>query len=135
MHLPIANNLASRDGTTAKDEGGRNVVIETDGEASVCLKRPGALSLGAVGTGVGQLLACYNNQLKSIVGNTLADLIVTILAPGPGTPSAPGATVQSSQPITSIDPDLPFFSQVAGQAQSQNVIVFKNAKEAWVYKP
>ena len=98
MHLPIANNLASRDGTTAKDEGGRNVVIETDGEASVCLKRPGALSLGAVGTGVGQLLACYNNQLKSIVGNTLADLIVTILAPGPGTPGTPGAGTYKTLP-------------------------------------
>ena len=125
MHLPIANNLASRDGTTAKDEGGRNVVIETDGEASVCLKRPGALSLGAVGTGVGQLLACHGNNLKAVIGNALADVSI----------SGGAASVDSSQPITSIDPDLPFFAQVAGQAQSQNVIVFKNAKEAWVYKP
>lgn len=125
MHLPIASNLASRDGTLAKDEGGRNVVIETDGEASVCLKRPGALSLGSAGSGAGQLLACYNNQLKSIVGNTLADLTITGSA----------VSIAASQPITSIEPDLPFFSQVAGQAQSQNVIVFKNAKEAWVYKP
>lgn len=124
MKLGLAATLESRDGTTAKDAGGRNAIIETEGEASALLKRPGAYSLGAAGSGVGQLLACYNGNLKSIVGNTLADLTIT----------GSSVSIASSQAITSIDPNLPFFAQVAGQAQSENVIVFKNAKEAWVYK-
>lgn len=76
MRLPIASDLKSRDGTTAKDAGIKNAIIETDGEESAIRKRPGALSLGSAGTGVAQLLACYNGQLRSIIGNTLADLTV-----------------------------------------------------------
>lgn len=90
MKLGLAATLESRDGTTAKDAGGRNTIIETEGEASALLKRPGAYSLGAAGSGVGQLLACYKGNLKSIVGNTLADLIVTTYIPMPPAPSISG---------------------------------------------
>lgn len=124
MHLPIANNLASRDGTTAKDEGGRNVVIETDGEASVCLKRPGALSLGAVGTGVGQLLACHGNNLKAVIGNALADVSI----------SGGAASVDSSQALNPVIADKPFISQMAIKSTGEKITVIKTAHEAWVYK-
>ena len=75
MRTPIASDLISRDGTLQRDAGTKNAVIEVQGEASAVLKRPGVLSAGPAGTGIAQLLACYNGELKSIIGNTLADLI------------------------------------------------------------
>jgi len=77
MRLPLASDLKSRDGTTTRDAGSKNAIIETSGESSALLKRPGALALGGVGVGEGQLLACYNNELRAIVGNTLADISIT----------------------------------------------------------
>lgn len=81
MRLLLASDLKSRDGTVKKDAGSKNAIIEIDGESSAVRKRPGTVSLGPVGTGLAQLLACYNGELKSLVGNTLADLIVTTLLP------------------------------------------------------
>lgn len=90
MRTPIASDLISRDGTLQRDAGTKNAVIEVQGEASAVLKRPGVLSAGPAGTGIAQLLACYNGELKSIIGNTLADLIVTtIISGGSGLPSMP----------------------------------------------
>lgn len=89
MRLPIAIDMASRDGTTAKDAGCRNSVIEVSGESSALIKRPGGLSLGSAGTGVGQVLACYKGNLKSIIGNTLGDLHVYMTPDIPGTPGTP----------------------------------------------
>lgn len=83
MRLPLASDLVSRDGTVQRDAGTKNAVIEVRGESSAVLKRPGTLSAGSAGSGVGQLLACYNGELKSIIGNTLADLIVTTLVDNP----------------------------------------------------
>lgn len=100
MRLPIAIDLASRDGTTDKDAGCRNAVIEVSGDSSALIKRPGGLSLGSVGTGVGQLLACYNNNLKSIVGNTLADLHVAIVAGTPETPATPDTGTVFDMPFS-----------------------------------
>lgn len=90
MRTPIASDLMSRDGTLQKDAGTKNAIIEVAGESSAVRRRPGSVSLGAAGSGVGQLLACYNGELKSIIGNTLADLIVTtIISGGNGLPSMP----------------------------------------------
>lgn len=77
MRLPIASDLVSRDGTLDKDAGTKNAIIEVEGEASAIRNRPGTIDLGSAGTGTAQLLACYNNSIKSIIGNTLADLSVS----------------------------------------------------------
>ena len=81
MRTPIASDLMSRDGTLQKDAGTKNAIIEVAGESSAVRRRPGSVSLGAAGSGVGQLLVCYNGELKSIIGNTLADLVVTTMIP------------------------------------------------------
>lgn len=84
MRIPIAHDLVSRDGTLGGDAGTKNVIIEVEGEASAIRNRPGAYDLGSAGTGTAQVLACYNGELKSIVGNTLADLSVTTPSSGIG---------------------------------------------------
>lgn len=122
MRLPLANSLASRDGSTGKDEGSKNAVVETDGDSSALITRPGVDSLGAIGTGAGQMLAAYKTSLKAIVGDAFKDITVTT-----------SATVNSSAAMNPIFPGLPFDYQV--QAGAGGKMVIKTNKEAWIYTP
>lgn len=122
MRLPLATSLASRDGSTGKDEGSKNAVVETDGDSSALITRPGVDSLGAIGTGAGQMLAAYKTSLKAIVGDAFKDITVTT-----------SATVNSSAAMNPIFPGLPFDYQV--QAGVGGKMVIKTNKEAWIYTP
>jgi hypothetical protein len=71
VRIPIATNLESRDGSTAKDAQSKNCTIEViDPRAGSkkLRKRPGCSDYGLVKTGVAQLLY-YWNGIKSIIGD------------------------------------------------------------------
>ena len=76
MRLPLASNLTTRDGTLTKDAKIVNGFVESRGEEAGVFKRPGLYNAGSVGSGLSQLLAVWDGQVRSVVGDTLASFIV-----------------------------------------------------------
>lgn len=73
MRIPLATDLATRDGTLEKDAGLVNALVEVRGKETVVKRRPGAYDLGSVGSGSSQLLAEWNGLL-SVIGDSLASI-------------------------------------------------------------
>lgn len=120
MRLPLAVDLVSRDGGTDRDAGGKNYVIETNGDQSAAVKRPGVGHLGNVGTGAAQLMASFRDNLKVVVGDTFKEI------------NSAGSTTASAA-MSPIFPGLPLSSQVS--ANPSGVLMIKTSKEAWIYTP
>ena len=84
MRIPIATDLVSRDGTTAKDARLRNAFVETEGKDSAVFKRPGMSAAFATTTGQAQG-GIANNSLVYMVNadvvhsyNSAGTLVQTI---------------------------------------------------------
>lgn len=82
MRVPIAVNLESRDGGTAKDAKTVNAIAEVKGEDIRLRKRPGCADLGSVRAGTAQLL--YNwNGINAILGDHFMRGTITTIISGP----------------------------------------------------
>lgn len=81
MRLPLAANLTTRDGTLTKDAKLVNAFVESAGQEAGVFKRPGLANLGNVGTGLAQLLAVWNGQLRPVIGDSLIGVTIGQITP------------------------------------------------------
>lgn len=124
FRLPLAVDLESRDGNVSSDQIMKNATMETDGDSSAAVKRPGASSLGSMGAMTGQGLGAFGDKLKVIAGDVFKEVTTTS-----GT-----AVVDSSTALSPIFPGLDFSVQVSSMG-ANNAMFIKSGKEAWIYKP
>lgn len=123
LRLPLAFDLESRDGDIAHDQIIKNAVVETDGESSAAVKRPGASSIGSLGAMTGQGLGAFGDKLKVIAGDAFKEVTTTS-----------GLVVNASTALNPIFTGQDFSTQVSSQG-ANNVMMIKSGKEAWIYKP
>jgi len=123
LRLPLAFDLESRDGDIAHDQVIKNAVVETDGESSAAVKRPGASSIGSLGAMTGQGLGAFGDKLKVIAGDAFKEVTTTS-----------GLVVNASTALNPIFTGQDFSTQVSSQG-ANNVMMIKSGKEAWIYKP
>ena len=72
QRLPLAHNIATRDGTLQKDAKVGNAFIEVDrGENVAIVKRPGLVTYQSATAGEGRGIFSTPNHFLSIVGTTL----------------------------------------------------------------
>ena len=86
MRLPIASDIDSRDGASAKDERLTNMLGEDDEGIQLTVLRPGLATI-ATASGAGSGAVNFNDVLISVYGTTLGF--------GP-TPSTIGTVVAGS---------------------------------------
>ena len=70
MRLPIASDIDSRDGASAKDERLTNVLGEDNNGQQMATLRPGLATI-ATASGAGGGAVNFNNVLISVYGTTL----------------------------------------------------------------
>lgn len=69
MRIPLACNLASRDGQVDQDAKVKNAICEIAGQESSVRKRPGMSDYGLVKTGTAQLLTEWNGGVRAVIGD------------------------------------------------------------------
>jgi len=70
MRLPLASEIDSRDGVSAKDERLTNVLSESDGGVTFSVVRPG-LEAVVTSTGNGNGIADFNGEIITVFGTAL----------------------------------------------------------------
>ena len=124
LRIPLAADLESRDGEITRDQIIKNGVVETDGDATAAVKRPGASSLGTLGAMTAQGMGAFGNKLKVVAGDAFKEVTTT----------SGSVMVDSSTALIPVFPGLDFSTQVSSQG-ANNVMMIKSGKEAWIYKP
>lgn len=120
MRFPLATQLKTRSGDLTKDARMKNALAEIKGDQSVARKRPGFADLGLVGTGVAQLLTCWNGLL-SVINDTLSKVTL----------SPTSVTVIGSFSPTTSGLDMTTASTSAAQSEQQ--LLIKSSDQAWIY--
>jgi hypothetical protein len=115
MRLPLVTDLVSRDGTTTKDAKIKNGYSGGD-----LVKRPGAIDLGNAGTGVAQMLTCWNGLL-SVINGSFSSLDISV-----------SGTVTDT-PIGTVTSGVGLDSETASESQSVQQLVIKTSDKAWIY--
>ena len=111
MRIPLPTQLKTRVGNISKDARLKNSYTEIRGESGVVRKRPGNTDLGLIEAGASQLLTCWNGLL-SVVGDSLASLVITTVPPG----YSSADVVFSAWPdFTPSDPVFQMFEYVNGE--------------------
>ncbi len=124
FRLPLAFDLESRDGDISHDQVIKNAVVETDGDSSAVVKRPGASSIGTLGAMTGQGLGAFGDKLKVMAGDAFKDVTTT----------SGSVVVDASTALSPIFTSQDFSSQVSSMG-ANNAMMIKTGKEAWIYKP
>lgn len=124
LRIPLAADLESRDGDISRDQLLKNGVIETDGDVTAAVKRPGASSIGTLGAMTGQGLGAFGNKLKVIAGDAFKEVTTT----------SGSVVVDSSTPLNPVFAVQDFSTQVSSMG-ANNAMMIKSGKEAWIYKP
>lgn len=124
LRIPLAADLETRDGYTSRDQIIKNAVVETDGELTAAVKRPGASSLGTLGAMTAQGMGAFGNKLKAVAGDAFKEVTTT----------SGSVSVDVSTALSPAFPGLDFSTQVSSQG-ANNVMMIKSGKEAWIYKP
>ena len=70
MRIPLACNLASRDGQVDQDAKVKNAICEIAGQDSSVRKRPGMSDYGLVKVGTAQMLTAWEGAVRLVIGDT-----------------------------------------------------------------
>ena len=119
MRLPLASDLISRDGTTAKDARVQNGIIEVDGDSSNILRRPGTSNISTLGSGTAQSL---NRNNTAVIGDSLVVF-------------GSSGSVVSTTSISPMSTGEMYSSEFAKESSNTEPMMFKNGKQAWIYTP
>ena len=121
MRLNLAVDLESREGYLDRDPVLKNAVIEHEGDATAAVKRPGLDTPSNIGAGTGQMLAAFNQALKTVVGDSFKEV-------------NDAGSVTATTALSPIFTGLDFTAQQSATSGS-GAMMFKTANEAWVYRP
>jgi len=124
LRIPLAADLETRDGDISRDQIIKNGVVESDGESTAAVKRPGASSLGTLGAMTAQGMGAFGNKLKVVAGDAFKEVTTT----------SGSVAIDASTALSPAFPGLDFSTQVSSQG-ANNVMMIKSGKEAWIYKP
>lgn len=119
MRIPLGVNLESRDGTVAKDARTTNSIVEVKGDGDLRVrKRPGAVKVGLVKAGAGQLLYPWQG-LNTVQADTLNRGTITTIVSSP------------TQTTLTTTAGLQYSAADTGSNAATPRLMIKNRVNAW----
>lgn len=120
MRLPLASDIKTRDGTLTKDATIKNGYVD----AEFVNSRPGAIDLGAAGSGNTQDLGEIGDSGAAVVGDSLRVFTV----------SGAAISVDTTASLSPHDAGLLVTMQESGKTQTTELLL-KTSAQGWIYTP
>lgn len=120
MRLPLASDIKTRDGALTKDATIKNGYVD----AEFVNSRPGAIDLGAAGSGNTQGMGELRQSGAAIIGDSLR--VYTV--------SGGAVTVNTTASLSPLTAALPVTLQESGETQTAELML-KTEEQGWIYTP